>query len=281
MTWASQEDPKKDAETLGKAVGCENLESGPLVECLRNVSAPRLSAALDDPRNGFVSFFPFPFVPSADGEFIQQSPARLFDTDSGTFLNDSSFFSTVDFLTGVTAEEGAGFMHPSAGISDDPEHFEPSRTNFVDTLIPMALQLTFSLGAHVPEVIKDLVVHEYTDWTDPEHMEKIRNKLVQLYSDLVQIVPTIQTVRWHASVSKESKRSYMYVFAVQPSNVFEGTPSWINGTLHGDDLEYLFFDETAGIMTLMPGKDGYSSQKWEGEIAEYMMTMWTNFAKTG
>ena len=272
--WASQEDPKKDAEILGKAVGCKNMESVALVECLRKVPEDTLSASLNEPKNGLVKL-PIPFVPNIDGEFIRESPKRMFDADLDNSSHESLFFSTLDFLTGINSDEGA-LIFPYLGITN-AETFKPNRTDF-EKLIPRAL--SFDFGADVPEVIKNLVVHEYTDWTDPENIEMIRHNLVDIYSELMFSIPMLKTVRRHVSVSEKSKTTYMYQFAIKPSANFLPTPSWISRANHADDLEYIFFDETAGVMTLLPGKDGYSPQKWESEVAEYMVTMWINFAKT-
>ncbi|MEW8546807.1 MAG: carboxylesterase family protein [Candidatus Thiodiazotropha sp.] len=37
--WTFTRDPKQDAEQLGKLLGCSNVESGSLVECIKGASA--------------------------------------------------------------------------------------------------------------------------------------------------------------------------------------------------------------------------------------------------
>ena len=273
--WASTDESKQDAEKLGSLVGCENLESGPLIDCLRNVPVETLNETLNEVKNGFTRW-PCPFVPTVDGEFVKKPPKHMFDADSDEESYD--FFSTLDFLTGMTDQEGALAASPVAGIKD-AENFTPNRTDFEEKLVPQAI--AYPLGTNVPKVIKDLVVHEYTDWTNPENTEKIRNKFMQIYADFMFSVPMLEVINCHATVAQTSKRTYQYVFAVKPSVSVLPAPAWIKGAAHIDDVEFIFFDDTSGIMTYLPWMVDYRPEDWEKDIAKYMMTMWSNFAKTG
>ena len=275
--WSSRENPRKDAETLGKVLGCESMESDALVTCLRNVPADTLYTTMNDPQNGFV-VFPCPFVPSIDNELITDSKKCLFDNASNEVFTNS-FFGSLDFLTGINSAEGLFFlMFPQLGFHD-AEHLEPTRQEMTGTLLPRAI--SYILGPDIPEIIKHIIGQEYTDWTDPENKPNIRENLVRLYSDVMFSIDMLKTVNLHASVSGQSRRRYMYQFDVKPADEFIPTPSWSNGANHATELQYIFFNETAGIMTAVPGRDYFKAEEWESEVAKDMVTMWTNFAKTG
>ena len=275
--WASTYTAKQDAEKLGSIIGYEMVESSHLIDCLRKVSSNVLNETLNDVRNGFFRW-PCPFVPNIDGEFVKKSPKHMFDVDADAKSDKTTFFQTLDFLTGIVEEEGAIAASPIAGIKDG-ENFVPNRTFYQEQLIPQAI--SYPLGSDIPQVIKDLITQEYTDWSDLEDMEKIRNTFMQIYADFMFSVPMNEAIGYHTSMKKPSKKTYQYVFGVKPSLSVLPAASWVKRANHIDDLEFIFFDETEGMMTHLPWTREYRPEEWEKEIADYTITMWSNFAKTG
>ena len=163
----------------------------------------------------------------------------------------------------------------------DPENFQPDLATFRDEFVPNALSLLFRTAGDVPDIVKQVVAHEYTDWNEPNNLDAIRKKSVQLLSDMVFTSPMLQSLSGHASLAKESKNTYMYVFSVIPSKHVLPTPSWFNNATHGDEFAYEFFEEDGGVVSLMPGLKDYKPEDWERDVAQYFMTLWSNFAKTG
>ena len=276
-TWASTNVAKQEAEKLGSLIGCENLESGPLTDCLRKAPSNVLNETLNDVKNE-LSRWPFAFVPNIDGELIKKSPKHMFDIEADMKSNETSFFHTLDLLTGIVEGEGGIAAGPVAGVKDR-ENFAPNRIFYEEQLIPHAI--SYPLGSDIPQVIRDLITQEYTDWSDPEDIEKIRNKFMQIYSDFMFSVPMNEAIEYHTSITKPSKKTYQYVFGVKPSLSVLPEVSWVKKANHIDELEFIFFDETEGMMSHLPWTQGYRPEEWEKEIADYMITMWSNFAKTG
>ena len=276
--WASSKTPKQDAESLGKLIGCEQTESGPLIECIRNTAPDALNATMNDFTNGLLKIN-LPFIPNVDGEFVKEPAKELLTGDSDISADDRAFFASLDFLSGINAEEGLISMNsPVEGVAD-MNHFEPNRTFFEETLLPF--MLPYELETDVPQLVKDLIVHEYTDWSDPESIEKRRDKLVALYSDMFFSVPLIETISRHNSLSQNSGSTYMYMFDVLPSVRALPTPSWGKKANHADELLYVFFEESDGLLSFMPESEDFKPTDWDRESSEYLMTMWSNFAKTG
>ena len=277
--WATCKNAKEDAFTFGKLVGCETTDSEQLAECLRNKPPKIINDTLNDFSNDFVRL-EMPFLPTIDGEFVKEHPEELLLSDSELSAKGRELFSSVDLLMGINADEGLIMLDPMAGV-DDPENFEPNRTYFEEKLLPLILP--YELGEY-PEIVNDIIVHEYTDWQDPENVAKRRNKLTALYSDIFFGVPLTETVDRHRSLvnrSSKSKNTYMYLFDILPSTRMLPAPSWATKTNHGDELAYVLFEESDGMTTYMPWIEEFKPTEWDRENSKYLMTMWSNFVKSG
>ena len=274
--WATCKNAKEDATEFGKLVGCDASESGKLVECLRNKSPETIDESLNDLNNGLVRV-ELPFLPTVDGEFVKEDPKALLLGDSELSAKGRELFTSIDLLMGINSDEGLLMLSPMAGV-EDPETFEPNRTYFEEKLLPLILP--YELGADFPKIVKDVIVHEYTDWKDPENMERRRDKLTALYSDIFFGVPLTETVSRHRSLSKTSS-TYMYLFDILPSIRGLPAPSWATKANHADELMYVFFEESDGLVVFMPWIEGWTPTEWDRENSKYIMTMWSNFAKSG
>ena len=73
----------------------------------------------------------------------------------------------------------------------------------------------------------------------------------------------------------------MYKFDVILPRTLLPTPSWFNNATHGDELMYVFFAEDSAIFNVLPGHEDQQIEDWERNVAKYVMTLWTNFPKTG
>ena len=269
-------DNKKDAQKLGKLVGCEDEKSATLIDCLRKVPGEKFSQLINDFSHGFMAF-PMAFVPNIDGDFLKENPHDVLNGDSEKTSKGRDFFSTVDFLSGIDAEEGIQMLPVVLGGAN-PEKFKPSREVYEKELIPAAV--SFALGNDAPDVIKDLLVHEYTDWSEPENDEKRRHKLVDIYSDLFFSVTLVDTIARHVALSRRKKGTYMFVLDVVPSVHLLPSPSWSVKATHGDELQYLFYGEDQEVWKFL-GQDSYRPEPWETNFAKEMMNMWSNFVTTG
>ena len=109
--WQSpMNEPHQDAERLGKLVGCEQTESSALIECLQDIPGEILEATINDFTNGLFDM-PFPFQPSTDEKILRAAPGDILDR----FDKVQDFFGSLDFMSGVSADEGAIMLDPSIG----------------------------------------------------------------------------------------------------------------------------------------------------------------------
>ena len=92
-------------------------------------------------------------------------------------------------------------LSPLTGIMD-PGHFEPNRTFLENYLKSTALK--YPLRNDIPDVVKD-----DSEFNNPDNFEKLRKGLTQIYSDFMFNVPMLQAFKYHNSIVKESKHSYL------------------------------------------------------------------------
>ena len=270
--WLSSVAARKDAENLGRAVGCKHMGSAPLVDCLRSITVDVLFSLINDPTQNYLTP-PWPFVASVNtaSDFLYEEPINWLspDTPNNLSQNRKEFFASLDILMGINAADGAFRVDASLG--------EPNKTYFENHLVPAAIQA--SLGPGTPEVTKLSVLQVYSDWNNPMDAKKRLYNLMRIYSDSLFAIPTLETAKYHASFS--DKRTYFYFFDVMPSERVMTAPEWVDQATLWDELGYLFFGESDGLLANLPGHEGYIPEPWESDVAKHMITMWTNFAKTG
>ena len=102
--------PEQGAQKLGKLVGCEQSDSGALIECLQALPATLIDETLNNFTNGLMGI-PMPFLPSVDGTMYDKLPRDLL-----SFENPGrSLFAGLDFMSGFCSEEGIIMLNPFTG----------------------------------------------------------------------------------------------------------------------------------------------------------------------
>ena len=157
------------------------------------------------------------------------------------------------------------------------EEFEPNQVYLKDKFIPAVLQSS----VEVPEVLKEMIAHEYTLWDEPNNMERRRSKALQLMSDKFFTASMEFTLSEHSKLAKDSISTYMYQFGIILPKTMYPTPSWFHNATHIDELMYIFYDEDTPLYHNLPSPTDRQLEDWESDAARYVMDLFTNFAKTG
>ena len=270
-------EPKEDTRKLANIVGCKNIKSSEvLIDCLRDVPSEELYKTLNNFSNGFFDQYPLPFILNTnDGKFMKSNSRDLIMCADPAGRN---LFSSIDLMVGFNSNEGCFFVSPLAGV-EDPENFTPNRTFYENTVVPTALQIAFDKKP--PNLIRDLILQVYTNWNDPEHTLLIRENFVNLYTDIIFAETSLDFVKNHHILSKANNKTYLYEFDVLRNVKLLPAPSWCTRGTHGDELHFQFFEEADGLANFIQGFEDYQTEDWERDLAKEIMTMWTNFAKTG
>lgn len=89
------------------------------------------------------------------------------------------------------------------------------------------------------------------------------------------IAPLVRTGNYHSRVRYPRRpKTYQYVFTHQSEN---GGFSTRMGTIHGEDLPYIFGAPLVNSLSHFPR----NFTKAEAALSEAVILFWTNFAKSG
>lgn len=270
--WAYQKNPADYYLKYITDVGCDLKDYEEIRKCLLSKSAAELQVGSWD------------FLPSIDWDFLWEAPADTFSEKSLYGDPAKNFFSEIDFMNGATSRDGAMYV-PIWKVMFQAENINISegvpRQYFEDVYIPE--RLVTILGS-APTVITESVIQQYMDWTQPDDALVIREKMIDLASDTAFFIPGIKATQDHITAQKNSKKSasYFYVFDHKPS--FIPKPEWLEGAEHTMEVPYIF-----GLHGALYGKlvedqnavDPITVTKDEINLSKVLMTMWSNFAKSG
>ena len=276
--WSYQPRPADAALRLGQILDCDtNSELANVISCIKSKSTKELHHALNDKANKFIRF-PMEFVPSIDGEFLKENPLNALTSNTAHSLESQQFFSTVDFMTGITANEGGMMIHSFVGI-EDAENYPSSRQEFENKIVPDVAKLMFGNNAH--EALSDVIVNEYTNWDNPDNLQNVRDAFIDMSSDYVFDIHAKIVADSHAYISS-GKSTYVYVLDENPSQSWAGKPSWLRQVIHADEQVFLYgYDREGIIRWTEPYSEDYEPQKWELDVSNLFITLLTNFAKSG
>ena len=265
--------PKEKAMKLAGLVNCNNTDTSKMMDCLRKAPTGAIYNAMRAPG---LSLPHRPWVPIVDGDFIAAPPENHVNFASIQDEKSKEFFSSLDCLGGINSYEGLLQIPMFMGElgMHDINTFAINQTTFEKAFIPMNLQSLYGFDRYFPEKLKEVVAFAYTDWSDVTNDAKRRLNLVQLSSDYKFFLPTSEPIKTHSALANKSK-SYLYEFAARTPirKPFRSLPTWLDGpgvANHGDELSFVF-----GFVgeTSIPGHDL--------KLSLAIMTMWSNFAKTG
>ena len=121
-----------------------------------------------------------------------------------------------------------------------------------------------------PSVIHELLIYEYTDWSNATDPYVLRQRFIDMNTDASYKAPAILSSK---AFDKKQAPTYFYQFEKAPM-VFPGftPPPWV-GVYHGVDIYYVF-----GAPFFLP-KNLVSAA--DMKLSKDVITLWTNFAKTG
>lgn len=117
-----------------------------------------------------------------------------------------------------------------------------------------------------------LLVYEYTDWSNATDLFVLRQQFIDINSDATFKAPAIKSAK---AFIKEGSPTYFYQLEMAP-RVYPAipfpTPPWL-GVYHRADVFYTF-----GVPLVMAEN---LQTVAEVRLSKDIMTLWSNFAKTG
>lgn len=241
------------ARSFADEIGCDvmnNLKACAKMKSLREILDAQLK----------VTSVPtlLPFGPVVDGYVLPDSPGKLLGAGK---------FNKTSVIIGVARDDGSIFMSGVPGVMKgvNVPNGMPRElfTEEISKRIWIRNQTT-----QIPE----LLIYQYTDWSNASDPYLLRQQFMDLHSDSVFKAPAILSAD---AFVKEEVPTYFYQLEKAPK-VFPAIPfplpPWF-GIYHRADLLYVFGGPLIMAANLTTAA--------EIELSKSMMKMWTNFAKTG
>ncbi|KAK3582042.1 hypothetical protein CHS0354_025648 [Potamilus streckersoni] len=262
--------------TLALALNCNHTEIKQIIKCLQNKRDTEIRGLfLNSP------LFSLQFQPVVDGDFIKQTSISVLKTLSNPESEEAKLFSSLDFLSGVTDKDGIFmlkyFWASMLGISDGwtASDFPVDREKFEKKVVPLIAKQVYGTSS---KVIEDAIIFQYTDWKNPESPYNRRDMLVDLSTDYAFLHPSLHLADIHAGYNS-SAGTYFYIFSHRPY-LDKVTPKWVKGANHGMEIPFVFaFSDRLKPFLSIPKETTVPADEFL--LGKYIITKWTNFAKTG
>ncbi|XP_005941422.1 bile salt-activated lipase [Haplochromis burtoni] len=252
--WALNRNPRRFAEEVARKVNCPT--DNRMASCLKMTDPGTLTKAgtvnlLSSPDQPLV--LNLEIAPVIDGDFLPDDPSNLFHNAA-----------EIDYIAGVNNMDGHMFTN-----------FDVPSVN-LDLVVTPTNDVRRLLAALTKEKGESGLNNAYStytsNWGSFPTWDTIKKTIVDIETDYIFLVPTQAALYLHADHATTG-RTYSYLFS-EP-NLLGGPllpyPSWM-GADHADDLQYVFGKPFSSPLVYWPS---------HRRVSDYLISYWTNFAKTG
>ena len=275
--FATNESASKQFDDFTAVAGCNGTHDQKL-DCLRKLTTNEI---LDVMHND--AAYHSLILPNRDKDFVPKHPKDM-QKPLPDLRKSHDFFHSLDFIMGSNSFDG-GLYLPTYAYSmntTDIEHFTIQKDRYESFFVPKLLSNVYYNVKNIPQIIKDLTVFEYTNWEKPNDDKERMKMLVKLTTDTAMFAPMVSTAQLHSQGGRGN--TYIFEFSASPAIHTRYIPSYMDGPTmanHADELMFVFgFSERmqAAFLTFL---DNYNFTDLNLQTSKAIMTMWTNFAKTG
>lgn len=250
----------KETKSVQKYLEFVDCSLGNYLDCLRGKSSVEILKAqmmLSSPEVTKELGFPSIVVPVVDDQYIIDIPRNL-------LLQGK--FHQVETMFGYTSNEGGLF--PTMVFGNLPVFM------YTKQFFQAFLYLVRNTPYDDNEIVKAAILQQYTKYNKPETPEVIREQVMDYYGDNFATAPTALTLDAFADASVPG---YMYIF--NHRSKYSIWPEWA-GVNHGDEMPYMFGSPLANGPSV-PNVLTTGFTEMEKGLSQFMMKLWTNFAKSG
>nr|XP_045007391.1 carboxylesterase 5A [Jaculus jaculus] len=237
-----EEELKSDLQIIANVCQVSDVSnSDALLKCLRAKSAEDL-LKLSQKTNSFTRV--------VDGSFYSNDPLKLLSQKN---------FKNIPCIIGVNNQE-CGYL---LVMEDVPQIVTGINKSFALNLVHKYL--------HVPSENLPIVDNEY--FQDKVSLSDIRDNLLDMFGDVLFVVPGIVTARHHRDAGAPV---YFYEFQHRPQCFNYSRPSFVKAD-HTDEIRFVF---GAAFLTgdIVMFEDATAEEKL---LSKKMMKYWANFARRG
>ena len=275
--FATNESALNQFDIFTSAAGC-NGSHDDIMGCMRKLTSNDLLRVMNT--EGVYNAL---IVPSRDGYFVPKHPRDML-SPSPELTQSHNFFHSLDLMMGCTSLDGGLYLsvYAYAMNTTNIENMTIPKDLFESFFVPKVLSNVFDDVNNIPQVIKDVTVFEYTYWENPDDDIERTKMLVKLTTDTAMFAPMVLTSQLHCQGGHG--RTYLYKFSVKPATHAIYVPTWMDGPTvanHGDDIMFVYGFSDKMVALFSQFISHFNVSKDNIETSKAVMTMWTNFAKTG
>ena len=278
-SWAFTQNKDADLifQNFTSEIGCTAGDHDAIMSCLRNKTTEEVTNVTSSPTLNYINV-----APNLDNDFVPRHPQEMIMASMASQASLGTFYS-IDFMMGSCSIDGAlflGYFLSSLNITSLDE-FKVPRDIFETDYVPETLRSIFSNIKSIPQIANAVAVFEYTNWTHPDDDMARNIKLVDLITDANMFSPMVAMSKLH---NNGKRRTYMYRFSTAPTTHVIPIPSWLRtptNANHADDIMFLFGFPRQTLKYWGTAERSIRFTDRDIHASTVVMTMWTNFAKTG
>ncbi|XP_060064189.1 carboxylesterase 1C-like [Ylistrum balloti] len=238
------------------------------LECMRKKSAEELLEA--SVRIANITFsdvhqlhYAIPLAPIVDGEFIMDLPAKILNDPSSPGMQ---FFRSLDFVDGDVNSEGSLIFQEPLYSFQQSHNFNLSDGIPYKILCENIIETFIKEYFHNNRTLRNVACARYKS-TSGDGVEQSR-LAVDFYSDVNFFTPGVLTLNAHVGGAGST---YQWLMSRMSRFGFGWPyPNWFSGAGHAGEVAYLFgIERNPDIVS--PDRN----------LAEQMMSYWSNFARNG
>lgn len=133
--------------------------------------------------------------------------------------------------------------------------------------------MTLSIVQDRNKIINEAMLYRYTDWNNVADPSRNRRMMLDMFGDSMFVAPAVNTAN---KLAEKSVKVYMYYLQHRFDYMLtKRIPSWMKA-YHGADISILF-----GSSLLTAAVTNSSVYCKDCNFTRVMITLWSNFAKTG
>ena len=258
----ARDTPVPSFQSITVALGCDRDDHRETAECLQSADTVSIIQTTKLISLGRTNKTLTHFQPNNDKMLVSKISGNRSELNDTQFTK-VEFYRSLDMLIGFNSNDG--FVYSSL-LSSNMKTFKPSKADFKTVCLEAALKAAY---LETEPLVSEIIAAEYTGEANSHDFDFIRQKCIELLTDLAFSVESVKAAILHTEEPLSLSSTFVYQFSASPTAHVKDTPTRSKGPALGDELPFLF------------GLNEGGSKAWELNLSRDMMTYWTNFVKSG
>ena len=263
---------KDQFHKFASLAGCNGTHSN-IMSCLRNLTSDEIFRTINNDIPVRL------IVPSQDNAFVPKLPTDMLKS-TPDMRQSHDFFKSLDLIMGVNSLDGAVYLPFYATFMNNT--LDLTDVQFKSYFIPKILSDIFKEVPNIPDAAKNATVFEYMDMHHLNDTQARIKELVDITTDTAFVAPSVSLLRLHGNRAHGS--TFFYEFATKPSSRVTYVPIFMEGPTvanHFDEVIFVFGFTNKAVRRIKLLQPDFSVSVDDIRTSKAMMSMWSNFAKSG